>query len=322
MELVRHRRWFFSLSAVLVAMSIFALIIPPALKPGIDFTGGTAMTVQFDEVIDVQLVRDRLQELGHEGANVQPFDSDSAGTSSAFFIRTGELEQEVLNDAGEVTDPGGKKDIEDGLSALAGVRVTSFDAVSASVGAETVRNAIIAVIVAAIAVLLFVTWAFRHVPNPFRYGATAIIALIHDSLIVLGVFSILGKVMDMEVNAMFITGILTVIGYSVNDTIVVFDRVRENVARFQGLVLEEVVSLSVRETIGRSLNTSLTLLVVIAALFLFGGSTIQPLLLVLVVGVIVGTYSSIFTATLLLVAWENGELGRLVRRLPLVPSGQ
>jgi preprotein translocase subunit SecF len=321
MGLVRHRRWFFSLSAVLVAMSIFVLIIPPALKPGIDFTGGTAMTVQFDKMIDVQLVRDRLQELGHDGANVQPFDSDSAEASS-FFIRTNELDPEVRNDTGEVIDPGGKKDIEDGLSTLADVEVTSFDAVSASVGAETVRNAIIAVIVAAIAVLLFVTWAFRHVPNPFRYGATAIIALIHDSLIVLGVFSILGKVMDMEVNAMFITGILTVIGYSVNDTIVVFDRVRENVTRFQGLVLEEVVSLSVRETIGRSLNTSLTLLVVIASLFLFGGSTIQPLLLVLLVGVIVGTYSSIFTATLLLVAWETGELGRLLRRLPLVPSGK
>jgi preprotein translocase subunit SecF len=320
MELVRHRRWFFSFSAILVAVSIIALIIPPALKPGIDFTGGTAMTVQFDKVVDVQLVRDRLQELGHDGANVQPFDSDSAGTTSAFFIRTGELEPEVLNDAGEVTEPGGKKDIEEGLGSLADVQVTSFDAVSAAVGAETVRNAIIAVIVAAIAVLLFVTWAFRHVPNPFRYGATAIIALIHDSLIVLGVFSILGKVMDMEVNAMFITGVLTVIGYSVNDTIVVFDRVRENVARFQGLVLEEVVSLSVRETIGRSLNTSLTLMVVIVALFLFGGSTIQPLLLVLLVGVIVGTYSSIFTASLLLIAWETGELGRLVRRLPLVPS--
>jgi preprotein translocase subunit SecF len=160
------------------------------------------------------------------------------------------------------------------------------------------------------------------VPNPFRYGAAAIIALIHDSLIVLGVFSILGKVMDMEVNAMFITGVLTIIGYSVNDTIVVFDRVRENVTRFQGLTLEEVVSLSVRETIGRSLNTSLTLLVVIAALFLFGGATIQPLLLVLLVGVVVGTYSSIFIATLMLVSWENGELGRLVRKLPLVPSSQ
>ena len=187
--------------------------------------------------------------------------------------------------------------------------------VGPKVGKDLREKAFLSIVYAILGIIVYISWRFE-----FQYAIAAIIALIHDSLIVLGVFSVLGKLMDMEVNAMFITGVLTVIGYSVNDTIVVFDRVRENVARFQGLLLEEVVGLSVRETIGRSLNTSLTLLVVVVALFIFGGSTIQPLLLVLMVGVVVGTYSSIFTASLLLVAWETGELGRLIRKLPLVPS--
>ena len=136
----------------------------------------------------------------------------------------------------------------------------------------------------------------------------------------LGIFSILGKFANLEVNAMFITGVLTVIGYSVNDTIVVFDRIRENVGKYQNIALPDIANISVRETIGRSLNTSITLLIVIAALLLFGGPTIQPLLLVLLVGVVVGTYSSIFVATLMLVSWEEGEIGRGFRRI--LPFGR
>ena len=165
---------------------------------------------------------------------------------------------------------------------------------------------------------MYITWAFRHVPKPFRYGLAAIIALVHDVFIVLGVFSVLGKTIDLEVNAMFITGVLTTIGYSVNDTIVVFDRVRENVVRYSGATLNEIANLSIRETIGRSLNTSITLLVVVVALMLFASTSIRPLLFVLVTGVIVGTYSSIFIATFTLVAWENGEIGRFFGRIPLI----
>ena len=168
------------------------------------------------------------------------------------------------------------------------------------------------------AILLYVTWAFRHVPSPFRYGVAAIIALIHDVLFILGMFSILGKTVNLEVTAMFITGVLTTIGYSVNDTIVVFDRVRENVGKYVGASLAEVVNLSVRETVGRSLNTSITLIVVVVTLLLFAGPSIRPLLFVLLAGVVVGTYSSIFIASLTLVAWEEGEIGRLFRRIPLL----
>jgi preprotein translocase subunit SecF len=308
-NIVRHRRWFFILSALMIVPSLATLVTPPALRAGIDFTGGTAITVQFEADAPAAAVRDRVEAAGHEEAIVQ-----SLGDRS-YFIRVGELEPETLDDQGNVTDPGGRADLENALGTIAPVRITSVEAVSALVGSENIRNAIIAVVVAAIVIMLYVTWAFRRVPSPLRYGTAAIVALAHDVVIVLGVFSFLGKFADLEVNAMFITGVLTVIGYSVNDTIVVFDRIRENVGRFQAATTTELANLSVRETIGRSLNTSLTLLVVILALLLFGGPTIQPLLLVLLVGVIVGTYSSIFVATLMLVAWEEGELGRGLRRI-------
>ena len=313
MNIVRHRRWFFLVSLLLVLPAIFSLIVPPTLRAGIDFTGGTALTIEFDADVATEPVRDALLSLGHAQSIVQSLSGNS------YFIRLGELEPPVTDSQGNVITPGGRQRLEEALGALAAVEVLSFDAISPAVGAETVRNAIIAVFVAAVAILLYITWAFRHVPSPFRYGVCAIIALLHDVVIVLGVFSILGKVVDLEVNAMFITGVLAIIGYSINDTIVVFDRIRENVARYLGHPLEEVVGLSIRETIGRSLNTSLTTLVVVIALLVFGGPTIQTLLLALLVGAIVGTYSSIFIASLLLVAWETGQLGGLLHRLRLAP---
>ena len=316
MDIVKHRRWFFLVSGLLVALSVAALIVPPALNPGIDFTGGSALTVEFDGPVDAQDARDALVSGGFDEAIVQAIDDRT------LFIRTDALRAEERDAEGNLLSPGGRADVENALRPLGGFAVTSVDTVSGVVGGENVRNAIIAVIVASVAILLYVTWAFRHVPNPFRYGTTAIIALLHDVLIVLGLFSLLGKVANMEVNAMFITGVLTVIGYSVNDTIVVFDRLRENVGRYQGATLTEIANLSVRETIGRSLNTSLTLLIVVASLMLFGGPSIQPLLLVLLVGVVVGTYSSIFVATLMLVAWEHGEVGRALRRLLPIPGAR
>ncbi|MCE2469060.1 MAG: protein translocase subunit SecF [Dehalococcoidia bacterium] len=309
MNLVRYRRWLFLLSALLVVPSLVALLIPPSLRPGIDFTGGSALTVEFEQAVTTQQVIDALDPIGHGDAIVQ-------GVGGAtFFIRTKELEPEVVDASGAVLRDSGRVILEATLTELAPLRVTAVDTVSAVVGAENVRNAIFAVAAASAAILLYVTWAFRRVPNPFRYGTAAIIALVHDVVVVLGVFSLLGKFANVEVNAMFITGVLTVIGYSVNDTIVVFDRLRENVARHHAAPFIDVVNLSVRETIGRSLNTSLTLLVVVAALLMFGGPSIQPLLLVLLVGVVIGAYSSIFVATLLLVSWETGELGRALTRL-------
>jgi preprotein translocase subunit SecF len=199
---------------------------------------------------------------------------------------------------------------------LAPIERDDLASVSPVVARETVRNAAVAVVAAALVILLYITWAFRRVPNPFRMGATAVIALIHDVLVTLGVFAILSKFMALEVNAMFITGVLTVVGYSVHDTIVVFDRIRENTARRTGRSLEATINVSLWETMGRSLNTSITTMLVIAALLLLGGPTLRSLLLTLLIGIVTGTYSSIGIAAQLLVVWQRGEWLRPLRRRP------
>ena len=308
MALVRQRKWFFLVSALLVAASVVALLVPPALTPGIDFSGGAAVTVSFEESVTNEQIHRAMAAIGHEEAIVQ----GSGGNQ--LFIRLGA----GLLGEGNVVEQGAELRVRAALAGLGTAEIGAFDTVSGVIGAENVRNAIAAVIVAAAAILLYVTWAFRRVPSPFRYGTAAIIALVHDVLIVLGLFSVLGKAVDLEVNAMFITGVLTTIGYSVNDTIVVFDRVRENVVRFPGASMARVVSQSVRETAGRSLNTSITLIVVVTALLLFAGPSIRPLLYVLLTGVVVGTYSSIFIASLILVAGDQGEIGGFFRRIPLI----
>jgi len=321
-DIVRYRRWFFLISALLVFPAVVALLTPllpvvgkymgPSLRPGVEFTGGTAMTVKFADPMATAALRGRLVALGHDDAVVQ------AMGGNTFFIRLSELEEEVLDAQGNVLQPGGRQRVEEALGELSPLDVQTFDAISAQVGAETVRAAILAVLASAVVILLYIAWAFRRVPNPLRYGTAAVVALLHDAVFVMGLFSILGRAVNMEVNAMFVVGVLTVVGYSVNDTVVVFDRLRENILRYPGSLLVDMVNLSVRETFGRSVNTGMTTLVVIVTLLLFGGQTIQPLLLVLLAGIVVGTYSSIFVASMMLVSWETGEMGRFLRRLVLI----
>ena len=184
--------------------------------------------------------------------------------------------------------------------------------VSPIIATETGRNAAIAVTIAAVFMLFYIAWAFRRMPKPLRWGTCAIIALIHDVLVVIGVFSILGWTIGIQIDAMFITGMLTVVGYSVNNTVVVFDRIRENVSRGISKDLEVTVNASILETLGRSINTSLTTLFVILAIFLFGGITIRYFILVLLIGVVAGTYSSMCIAGSLLVVWDKGEWGRFI----------
>jgi len=172
--------------------------------------------------------------------------------------------------------------------------------------------------IAAIAMLLYIAWAFRRLPKPFRWGTSAIIALVYNVLIVLGVFSILGRVANVEVDALFITGVLTIVGYSINNTVVVFDRIRENMSKGISPDFAVTVNCSLMETLARSLNTTLTTLCVILALLLFGGATIHYFILVLFIGLVAGTYSSMCIAGQLLVVWEKGEWGKLSSWLPFV----
>jgi len=173
------------------------------------------------------------------------------------------------------------------------------------VAEDTVRNAITAVIVAAVFVMLYIMYAFRSVPYSYKYAFAAIVALAHDVVIVLGAFAVLGIAINAEVNAIFIVGILTVIGYSVNDTIVIFDRIRENVNLAPGRDFRSTVNLSINESITRSLGTSITTMTVILAMLLFGGASLRDFLIVLLAGVLIGTYSSIFIAAQVLVLWER-----------------
>jgi preprotein translocase SecF subunit len=179
--------------------------------------------------------------------------------------------------------------------------------VSGSVASETTRNAVLAVIAASVLILLYIWFAFRKVDRPWRYGTCAIIALLHDVLVVLGVFSILGWLIGFQVDALFITALLTVVGFSVHDTIVVFDRIRENMQRRTSETFDQVVNASLVQTMARSLNTSLTVIFTLSALTLFGGATVRPFTLALLIGIVSGTYSSIFNASMLLVMWERRE---------------
>ncbi len=310
MNFVGKRGWFYLFSLAVILPGVVFLIITPGLNPGIDFTGGSTLTLEFEANVSQADLRNELASAGHPDATVQKLGDRT------FFIRTKELADDDPETEQVETDS--KTWLLNALEANLspdGVTELSFDLVSPIVASETVLNALYAVLAAAVGIFIYIWWAFRNVPSPFRYGAAAIVALIHDSIIVIGIFSILGAVLNIEVGTMFLIAILTVIGYSVNDTIVVFDRIRENVTIHPNRQLSEVVNLSISETIGRSLNTSITLMVTLLALFLFGGTTIREFLLVLLIGVVAGTYSSIAIASQVLISWEYGDIGGVFRRI-------
>ena len=310
LDFVHRRGWYFLLSALILIPGSISLLTPPALKPGVEFASGTSMTIRFEESVAAEDLRSTLADVGHDEARVQ------RTSEGDFIIRMGELEGVADVPPVGPAMPSEREGIENALEEDFGAfTVRDFASVSEIISREIARDATIALVAAGVAILLYIIWAFRHLPKPWRYGICAIIAVLHDTLIVVGAFSIFGKVFGMEINTMFITGLLTIIGFSVHDTIVVFDRIRENITRNPGVELPEIVNASLTETLARSLNTSLTLVLTIGALLLLGGVTIQSFLLVLLIGVVAGTYSSIFVAAQLLVAWEEGDVLRVFRRV-------
>jgi preprotein translocase subunit SecF len=309
-DLVSKRYWFFLVSAIIILPGLVSLALPGGLRPGIDFTSGSIMTFRFDGPVEQSAVRAAYSDLDHHEAIVQRADDGS------FIVRTRPLAAEVKQEGAEgtIATPSERQRVEDVLSERFGsLTVQSFDQVSPIIAAEIVRNSVLAVLAACVGILLYLWFAFRRVKDSWRYGACAVVALVHDTLLVLGVFSLLGRFFAVELDALFITAVLTVIGFSVHDSIVVFDRIRENSVRHAGDVFEDVVNHSLMQTLGRSLTTSLTVLLTLFTLWLFGGVTIRNFVLALLVGITAGTYSSIFNASMLLVIWENGELGRLFR---------
>ncbi len=297
-DIIGKRFWFFLISGVVILAGIVALAVF-GLEPGIEFKSGSEVTISFEQPVDKQEVTQALADLGYTGAIVR-----KAGTD---FI----LDLPELDDAA-------KEALRAGLADKLGqFRDGGFQSVGAKAAEDTTRNTIIAVIISAIGMLFYISWAFRRMPNPFRWGVCAIAALLHDVLVVVGVFAFLGGIFDWQVDLMFIAGVLTVIGYSVNDTIVIFDRMRENVRNRGEANFEAVVNDSILETLSRSLITGIGTLFVLIALLLIVGASIQNLVVVLLAGIITGTYSSIGTAASLLVVWNRGEWGRFIGRKPL-----
>ncbi len=294
---VERKWWYFLVSGLIIVPGTIFLLLG-GLKPGIEFRGGTLLGAQFTSAPPTEEVRDLVSGFGHT-AIVQRTDGER------LQIRTAEL---TIDETSAV-----QQRLQERYAAkFVGVNPSS---VSASFSEEILRSAIWSIVLASLFIVLLIAFAFRSFGwAAFRYGIAAIIAVLHDALLVLGVFAILGFFFNVEVDSLFVTAVLTVIGFSVHDTIVVFDRIRENLGRGTSATFEETVNYSLAQTIVRSINTSVTVILTLLALYLYGGESTQEFVLVLLIGVVSGTYSSIFNASQLLVAWENGEIQRFFGR--------
>lgn len=319
LNLVARRNWFYLFSFLLVIPGAISLLIPPRLQPGIEFTSGTTFSFRYAQTTSSDQVKKLISDLGHAEARVQRTGENT------FLIQTNEIEGSATTPPVGPALPSEREKIETALSKDNGgfldtqgnptTQFTEFSSVSAAVSTQIGRNAAIAILLASVFITAYIAYAFRNVPNSLRYGVSAIVALLHDVVLVVGVFSILGKVFDVEVNTFFITGLLTVVGFSVHDSIVVFDRIRENVSRGNIRSFPDVVNHSLLQTMGRSFMTSLTVIFAILALLLLGGGSIRDFLLVLLIGVSTGTYSSVFIASMFLVTWQQGDIPRFWRKI-------
>lgn len=294
MNIVKHRKWFFTLSAILVALSLYG-IFTYGFNLSIDFKGGTITEVSYTgERPDKDLITSKLQNLNLGGFSVRPSENDR------YILRTRELTDEERSQLmASLTVEGGEAPT-----------LERSNTVGPVAGAELKSKAVKAVTVVVLMIVLFITFAFRRVSKPvssWKYGLATVVALVHDVLIPTGIFVYLGHYLGIEVDLLFVSGLLAILGYSVHDTIVVFDRVRENLSvnqtRHNTENFEETVGRSVTQTMGRSINTSLTLLITLAALYFLGSSATHDFSLLLIIGVIAGTYSSIFLASPLLVTF-------------------
>jgi preprotein translocase subunit SecF len=270
------------------------------LRLAIDFTGGSLMQLQFNGAtspLQPAEVQSILAENGFEDSVVQ-----TSGTNT-LVIRTKEMDQAARIKI--------QADLRNRYGAFTEQR---FDSVGPAVGAEVSRTAVLAVFAAAAGILIYLWFAFRQVPNAFRYGTAAVIAMFHDVFVVLGLESIFGYAFGWQVDSLFLTALLTVIGFSVHDTIVVFDRIRENIIRHRGEAFDLIVNHSIIQTLDRSINTQLTVMFTLLAMVLFGGVTIRHFVTILLLGVFSGSYSSIFNAASILVVWEFREWRTWFRR--------
>lgn len=300
-RLVQLRRVYYILSGIVVSLGLLTMIISTVIRGtpfplGIDFVGGSIYELTFSATGATESgLRDVFERNGATNVSIQRIGAESENRWSVRApYQSVETQQQIL--------------VELGALAPLDAGATRTEALSASVGAEASRAAVVAVLVATVVVTGFIVIAFRSVPNALRYGVCAIAAMFHDVLVVCGIAAILGLVLGWEVDALFLTAVLTVVGFSVQDTIVVFDRIRENIPRRLGEPYETIVNRSVIETLHRSLATQLNAFFIMIAILLFGGDSVKQFIAILFVGLLTGTYSSIFIAVPLLVSWELGEI--------------
>lgn len=286
MQFMRYKSLFFAISALVLLPSIISLALY-GLKPAIDFTGGSLLEVSIASADASPVTETNIREAAGEDFELHSIQQTGEGTVILRSKPITEEEKQTL-----------LQQLKDQLGDVEEVR---FESVGPTIGKELLRKTITAIIIAAVLILLYVAYRFREI----KYGICAILAMFHDTLILLGAFSLLGHFLNVEVDTLFVTAVLTTLSFSVHDTIVVYDRIRESLRRHPKAAFENIVNLSVTETLGRSLNNSLTIIFMLVALSLLGGVTIRWFVLALLIGTIAGTYSSTFTAAPLLVVWEN-----------------
>jgi preprotein translocase subunit SecF len=298
-DIVGKRYLWFGLSLLFIVPGVLALIAF-GFPLAIDFTGGSLLDLQFTgQAPQPAVVKAAYAALGYPDAEVQ------STQNNGVQIRT------------ESMDDTKKEAIEATLRQKFGDFIElSFGTVSPTIGSEVIVRAAQTVLIAAVGIMLYLWFAFRQVPHAFRYGVAAIIAMLHDVLVTIGAAAIFGKFFGWQVDSLYLTALLTVIGFSVHDTIVVFDRVRENLIRMRGEPFDKVVNFSIIQTLNRSINTQLTVVFTLLALILFGGITIRHFVTIMFIGLLSGTYSSIFNAAQILVVWEYKEWRNWFRRKP------
>jgi preprotein translocase subunit SecF len=286
MNLMKYRKWFYIISLLIIIPGTVSLFLW-RLVPSIDFTGGTEVEVEGTK--DTKAITDY--------ANKEKFQNITVTTTSGgVIVRSKEISQDQ------------QKNFTADINNISGAKVTQVQTVGPSVSKEITRRAFTSVLLASVLIIFYIGYSFRKVPKPansWEFGFMAVFALLHDILVVVGIFSLLGHFFLIEIDPLFITALLTVIGFSVHDTIVIFDRIRENLIKGTGETFEEVVNRSVVEMLPRTINTSFLVWAILLVLFIFGGPTIKYFVLALLIGIFSGSYSSILNASPLLISWEN-----------------
>jgi len=292
MDIIKFKKIYFAISLLILIPGIISLFLW-GLNLSIDFTGGTRISLSFPKEVSQKQIEQTKKIIEEQGVKVPVIEK----SGDRLFLRTTPLEQkqnESFTNKLKEIEPQAKID--------------ELATVGPTIGRETTVNAVKAVVIASLLIVIYISLVFRKVPKPassIRFGVSAIAALVHDVLVVIGVFSILGHFLNVEIDSLFITALLTVIGFSVHDTIVVFDRIRENLGKRGALNFSEVVNDSILQTLNRSLNTSFTVILVLLGLLIFGGESIRWFVVALLVGIASGTYSSIFNAAPILVVWHD-----------------